>query len=39
MLHEKTVSKFKKKCGELAQKLPSDTNTPAKSFLVDDSSL
>jgi hypothetical protein len=39
MLHEKTVSRFKKKCGELAQKLPSDTSIPAKSFAVDDSSL
>jgi hypothetical protein len=38
MLQEKMVRRFKKKCGELAEKLPIATTAPIKSFRSDDSS-
>jgi hypothetical protein len=38
MLQENIVRRFKKKCGELAEKLPIATTTPIKGFRRDDSS-
>jgi hypothetical protein len=38
MLQEKIVRRFKKKCGELVEKLPIATTAPIKSFRRDDSS-